>query len=848
MKKLTPQKNKRIFWLGMHKLLVTTELKRLKMLGYEVFNPHYLSSIIDQSAVCSWTPPSDSTLPQEAIAILSKTNFFYSTIPKAAVEILNHYFGTVIVTINPDWLKTILKIYHGRVIYRTYGQTYRLSRYLVDNQLLELVTERENFWFCPHHEAALLPEDPWLNYLKTRIIPYCLSDDVIDLQDTWEFNASKYNQIGLMCPRVLDNPYYTLYFNLIKQYFSGKQFKIFGVQIVPVDDPQVIGTLDRKDLLAYFLNLSGFIYHYLEPSVCYLPPIEFMTLGGPVVFQKGSLLSKYFGNISAPGEAKDIAALSSIARLLRKGSSHLANEIIDSQKKIRSLYHPNYVWPIFDKAITEIIETDRPASATKILYIQPKKKSACEVGPFTEKMTLIPFHTLGSNVEQSQEGMYYAAEGVIRVTSSMVKALTQHSTVIITSYRHDFARVHGFFVQHIEDYTKLKILILEKEYVFLRKIVRKIKFIINKYVFLRKIARKIKFIINNKVDTKKSILTEEQDTKKFILNKYRVKNTLLILSFYFELIFIKNLFSKSYVKITNQDKSISQVIVPHYYLFPEMQATKKSMFLYLPDYMPHFYKDSRDMGSFWLWRYIGKKLATKAKIVLTSSEFTRNYLPNSVLKIKKEKIAVFPLPYLNSMKKKVSGTNFSKFIGEQKLPVFFIFYPTRNRPSKRLDDFSKTVMIVNHRLKKNGDTKRIYGVLTTKFTPSVPNKYLITLPTLSNQVLEELYKYAVALLFTSENEGNFPPQINEALYLGTPVIASNIPQITGELGETSNALQLISVGDCMKFSDAVLYTLDNREQVLHIQKEARDYAIKHFSYDQFSTKFLEALSKNSNID
>ena len=80
MQELIAQKNKRIFWLGMHKILVQTELKRLRTLGYEVFNPPYLSPIIDQSAMLNWRVPSDSTLPPEIIAILAKTNFFYIAI------------------------------------------------------------------------------------------------------------------------------------------------------------------------------------------------------------------------------------------------------------------------------------------------------------------------------------------------------------------------------------------------------------------------------------------------------------------------------------------------------------------------------------------------------------------------------------------------------------------------------------------------------------------------------------------------------------------------------------------------------------------------------------------------
>ncbi len=183
MRELIAQKNKRIFWLGAHKLLINTELKRLRTLGYEVFNPPYLSSVVDQSAMLDWKSPS-STLPQEIIAILAKTNFFYDAISAEVGEILNQYFATVIVTINPSWLINILKVYHGKLIYRVYGQHYNLSRCFTNDHILDLITEREDFWFCPHHEQTLITADRWLSRLNIRVIPYCLDDDVIALQDT----------------------------------------------------------------------------------------------------------------------------------------------------------------------------------------------------------------------------------------------------------------------------------------------------------------------------------------------------------------------------------------------------------------------------------------------------------------------------------------------------------------------------------------------------------------------------------------------------------------------------------------------------------------------------------------
>ncbi len=813
MQELIAKKNKRIFWLGMHKVLVQTELKRLEILGYEVFNPPYLSPVVDQSAVLDWKPPPNSTLPQEIITILAKTNFFYVAISPEIGEILNHYFGTVIVTINPQWLKNILEVYHGKLIYRVYGQPYVLSEYFTKHYVLDLITEREDFWFCPHHEKTLLIEAQWLKRLNVQVIPYCLTGDVIDLQDSWD-RLANHNNMGLMCPRILDNDYYSQHYDRLKLYFTDESIKIFGVQMMPVMDPQVVGTLERKELLVQFLKLRGFIYHYPDQAICYLPPIEFMMLGGPVLFLKGSLLSEYFENTPAPGEARNMAMLSIRAEQLRKGDNRLTNEIIESQKKIRTLYHPSYVWPIFDKAIMAIIESNIPAPAAKIIC-KTKKKHVHQVNFNTEKSLLLPFHKLGSNVERDKQLNYYSVEGILRVMNLMVSTLIKDGkTIIVTTYRNELNKVYSFFAQDIVDHTKLKMLIIEDSSIFLKKIKKSLSTIVN-------------------------LLKRTGYKAKSILYLGKIKHTITA---YLHISFIKKIIDDPYIRAINKDASISHAIIPHYFLFPEMRTAKKPFFMYLPDYMPHFYKGSTEMGDHWASRHIAKKLTKKAKLILTNSEFTRNYLPNSKLKIKKEKIISFPLTCLNTSWGKGDNSGTEAFL--KKLPSLFIFYPTRNRPSKRLNDFSETVRIVNNRFQANGEKRRVYGILTTPFTPSVPNEYLLSFPTLSNQLLAAVYKQAIALLFTSENEGNFPTQINEAFHLDTPVIATNIPQITDELGEHSHALQLIPVGDCMKFASSVLYTIDNREEVLRAQQKVREYAMQHFSYERFSTQFLDIFSKN----
>jgi glycosyltransferase involved in cell wall biosynthesis len=823
MQELISQKNKRIFCLSMHKKLVKIEIERLRILGYEVFEPPYLKKPISyQTTVWDWKQQSSSgsTLPLEALTILAKTNFFTSFIPQLAAEILNQYFGTILVVGNQIWLKNILEVYRGKIIYRVYGQPYSLSQDLVNHSILDLITERENFWFCPHHEKALLIEDLWLTRLNTRIIPCCLPNDIIRLQDTWEFKESYDTCIGLICPNILNNPFSYRYYGDIQRYFSGEQFKVFGTQVVTVPDPLVLGTLERKDFLAHFIKLHSFVYHYTESAFCHLAPIEFMTLGGPVLFQKGSLLSAYFENITAPGEAKDIKTLTMRAKqLLKKHACTLSNEIIDSQKKVRMLYHPNYVWPIFDKVIMEILGSNIPAPAEKIIY-NINKETAYNLDIDTEKSILIPFHHFGCSVVKDQETSYHMPEGIFRVINLMVKALIDNDkTIIITSYRRDFGKVHGFFAQQISNYSKIKILILENKNIYSR-IKCKIKLPLKRNIFLTKIIYRIKFYLKENIFLKKTILSYK---------------------FFFNL--INNFLFSSYVSTVNKSKSISHVIVPHYYTFPETFNMKKPIFLYIPDYLPHFYPKSLDMGSHWTWRLNGKKLANKAKLILTNSEFTRNYLPATKLKVIKEKIIKIPLTYLNQIQKVDDDAILKEFI--KNLPPLFVFYPTRVRPSKRLNDFSETVRIVNNRLQASDEKRRVYGVLTTPFTPDVPNEYLISLPTLPDKTLAEIYKRATALLFTSENEGNFPTQINEALYLNTPIIATNIPQITDELVEKNNALQLVEVGNCIKFADAVLYTMNNRALVLATQQITREFAIKNFSYEEFSTQLLAIFFENS---
>lgn len=828
---------KRIFWLGMHKVLVHTELPRLRMLGFEVFNPPYLSDVYDQSATYDWICP-PSTLPQEAIDVLSRNNFFYDKIGPEAAEVLNAHFDAVVVTINPQWLVNILEVYKGKVIYRTFGQPYSLSDYLTSNGAFRLVTDRDNFWFAPHSQKVLDLEDRWL-LERSRTVPYCLAEDVVQLRDTWSPSKTG-RKVGLLCPRAIDNAYYAAQYRLLKEYFPIDSARVFGVQNVPLGDKWAVGTLTRPEFLHELSRMRGFAYHYPDKHVCYLPPIEFMTLGGPVAFLCGSLLSRYFAR-TTPGQAKNITELVTISERLRGGDSILSAEIVAAQADVRQLYQPEHVWPIFDSAFHEMLSDGGNNVALGTLFspgagTTPQRPSS--------ETVLVPFHGFGPMIVR-EDGEYHCAEGIARVTRQVVRALTDKDfKVVVTANQNDIGRVHGFFAESLgSGLASLQVLLADvvdgPQPRAISRISRRLWGAARTQPFAN-YTKRIKFLVSSSKFAalpRAAVVTLVVGSAKALLRLQRNLRG-------FRLVNPDE--TKPYVKLINGNKDIRHVFVPHYYMFPEvLNIKKRNMVLYLPDYMPHFYKSSVEMGAGAEPARIGKQISARSNRILTNSSYTKSYLPDTILTIPAEKIAHVPLPYLN----RITETNaYERGLVRFDLPEHFVFYPTRDRPSKRLTDFVQTVRIVNRRLRAAGEEKALRGVLTTRLPAEVLDPevrpFIMELQSLSDTALTEVYRQATCLLFTSEMEGNFPTQVTEALHLGIPIVASNIPLITLELGEAAGSLDLVDVGDCEGYADRVLAILENRQSVIDRQSEARSFALSNFSYDRFRDGLVELFPRN----
>ncbi|QCG92195.1 hypothetical protein [Azospirillum sp. TSH100] len=353
-------------------MLTRTELPRLRELGYEVFNPPYLAPIYDQSANLDWDAEQPTTLPEEVFRILSRTNFFYADFSPKIAEILNTYFDAIVVTITPVWLEPVLRHFRGPIIYRIYGQHGHLSSEIIDRKLWARLVSHPNFHIVPFCDQVVEDEAPWFRARCMASVPYSLPQDTFEHRDTWLSHG--HSQAIMVSVPNIHNPFFNRMYQHLNTVYPDPFIRIYGVQRADVGDPRVVGSLDRAMLIRHFQQSAGYFYPYQDRNVCYLPPIEMMTVGGPVLFAPDSLLHRFFGG-DAPGLGRTPDEIRTKMEWLRQGDAPFVHEILASQTEVRKLYDPEHVNPRFD-AVMQALLDDAPPSPVPPLSIRAGDVSA----------------------------------------------------------------------------------------------------------------------------------------------------------------------------------------------------------------------------------------------------------------------------------------------------------------------------------------------------------------------------------------------------------------------------------------------------------------------------------------
>jgi glycosyltransferase involved in cell wall biosynthesis len=836
----------------MHVVLTRTELPRLRALGYEVFNPAYHASVYDQSANLNWDAEQQTTLPKAVFDELAAYNFFYNPVSERIADILNEYFDAIVVTINPDWLKEILSVYRGRVIYRTYGQVGSLSDYLWANGCGKNILERDNFWFVPHATEVAEGEQAWLQE-RMKVVPYTLPLDIFAYRDTWHIHGTHRPEIMATCPNIA-NGYYAAHYRYLQTHFPDTCLRLYGVQPAPVPDPRVVGTLAREQLLKRYQQSAGYVYTYDTPNVCYLPPLEMMTIGGPVIFLPGSLLARYYEK-DAPGLAKDPEEARVLMSKLVDGDRGYIEEVINSQEAVRERYAPEHCDPIFDNTMESVLHEPK-ASYTPF--------AESRIVTRTKKRAYVLFHFPGGLI-QFKDGNYTAAEGIPRVIRKLVQSILEHTNldVVVTCRNDQFLESFGFF-RTPDSAERLSFLRIDDPSLhpnpkFWRRTAMKLERLkIKSWSRRNGISSMLQNVVNT--HTPQSTKSEAHKALKAIGVGFAILFLLLARFSYNQLIAVWNFAVKKafkfsnrmaqrleqtnvspYIQAVNADPNAACVVIPHYYLFPETVDLKTPSVLYLPDYLPHFVKEPFE-GNAEPNVKIGKLMAKQVAAVLTNSEFTRSYLPSCELQVSQSKIFVAPIPLLMPRKKsldKESVDSLRKRIGEGA----YIFYPTQNRPNKQIAFLLEIFAKIKHKhpqlklvltccLQHVAEAEKAFKSLRL-------HNDVVLIPGVSDEELAYLYQNAELLCLTSTMEGNFPPQIFEALAIGTPVVASRLPLITEILGDDSRSLLLCEPLHAEEFIEKVNYALANRQEILIRQKTAYEILMHHAADDRFGEATAE---------
>jgi len=712
----------RILWVGCHKLLVKTELVALRDLGFEVYRPTYLSDIYDQSAIIE-ADSNPSTLPLEILQILDSTNFFYDLISEEVSKVINEYFDACIVTISPNWLKNLAMAFEGKLIYRTFGQPYSLSVEFETIGLTRELINRDNFFFLPHSLKSLEFEHAWL-IARAIEVPYWIEDDVFKLEDTWSPSVSE-GAIGLLCPNV-DNNYYKDHYRYLQRNFQRDFYRIFGVQRKKQSESWFKGTLDREKLLEEFRGLLGFQYTYYEENTCYLPPIEAAVIGVPILYPKGSLLSKYIG-VNGPGEWEDEEQANCFAKRLLDKDARFIEEVLSAQGILKDLYRKEKCLPIFRDTFNTIIDL-------KIIVEEETK----------EEHVIVPFYFPGKVIAFNGE-IYSSAEGIPRVIKFYIDTILDAGyKVSILVEDHQLAETWGYFNQGRTDNLAQIISIRSNTLVP--------KLVIGVTRSLKPIAKRLPEHFQNRVYTS--------------WRNFKAKFSSQIEGEMF--------------KSISKTSSKTLALFPHYYHFRSLHNldTQIPIILYLPDYIPHLYPSN---FQFEIENYEdeGQLISKRARIVVTNSMATERYLPETALAVEPSKIRVFPLPRLG-------GANTPKpnplLVGKS-----YLFYPTQFRPNKRIDLLLEAFelisvkreiyLVLTGNLKSMPDLKKRFDELSNECKEKI---FFIGL--VSDGEMDWLYENCQAVIVSSESEGNFPTQLSEAIYFGKPFIASNMEVVLEGLG------------------------------------------------------------------
>jgi len=365
---MSQSKAKRILWLINHKTLMKAEVPLLEGLGYEVFVPKIIPAAGFRSGCVDFAYDRGLSLPTSDLEHLNAFDFYGSEWTLDIERIINTHFG--IAFVRPyTRLKLLqcLRRFAGHVTFRAFGNENGgcYSRTL-GREVIDLIAARgSRFSFAAGYRQVAGAE---AEFLKRRSVyfPIGLDDGFRIHADTWTGARKCFLAI---IPDILSGHMAAAAYRDLKEHMGHIPHIIAGAQLIPVDDPSVIGFVTDSELLGLYRNCAAFFSPSRNFRHILYSPIEAAIVGQPIVCYAESLLGQFIGN-PAWGCAADAGEAASLLSRLVEGDSDTARGMILGQKQFLEGFSAEACRRAYAPAL-ELMLVSAESGAERIIPIAP---------------------------------------------------------------------------------------------------------------------------------------------------------------------------------------------------------------------------------------------------------------------------------------------------------------------------------------------------------------------------------------------------------------------------------------------------------------------------------------------
>jgi len=236
--------------------------------------------------------PADIVRRIQAIPIYENSGV--NPISSADIDLLNKYVDIAYLTVLPNLAVRLTECFNGSVVFRPFGHgvlnTYSRIAKDLGADISTLSTSNKYVW-CPILSTLQDAEEPpmWSNPVHVG----CFVTPSRLVSEPWVAKNTKRLVVETI-PRINKQTYYLDIFRKYASDFGKLPIRILGGNEVSggkLQDTRIVGTLNDEEYYREISTARISIYHGTSPFHLHYHPLEYMTVGVPVLFHVDSAIA-----------------------------------------------------------------------------------------------------------------------------------------------------------------------------------------------------------------------------------------------------------------------------------------------------------------------------------------------------------------------------------------------------------------------------------------------------------------------------------------------------------------------------------------------------------------------------